>query len=427
MQISPISNRSLTQLADDIISYSIRLNASEYEFLVLVREFDIRQGWKEGHFNNCAEWLNFKCGISISTGREKVRVALGLFDLPLCSQAFSEGKLSYSKARSITRVATRLNEGELLDFAFTATASQVDEHCIQLRNAQRHVSTGDANKAFRSRCLSRSNHPDGTMTITVDLPKEMGDLVMKAIEIAGEAIERDSGHAAEDRQDDFFRKQADALVQVAKGYLTGGSTNKTSTADHYQVMVHVDECALVYDRDGREQQGREEEAAESQKEGTGKSDLPIESVRRITCDASIVPVSEDKKGNPLNVGRKQRVVSPPLKRALLSRDKCCAFPGCSHDRWLDSHHVRHWADGGETNLSNLVLLCSHHHRLLHEGGYTIKKNFEGDWYFRNANGKVIPNSPVVDLDEGGDPPRGGLVGERSEYSIREPAPVYAVA
>ena len=77
-------------------------------------------------------------------------------------------------------------------------------------------------------------------------------------------------------------------------------------------------------------------------------------------------------------------------------------------------------------MSNLILLCSHHHRLLHEGGYTIQKNFEGDWYFRNANGKVIPNSPMVDLDEEGNPPRGGFVGEQGEYSIREPVPIYAV-
>jgi len=81
------------------------MNASEYEFLVLIREFDIRQGWKEWLFNNCAEWLNFKCGLSLGAAREKVRVANALFDLPLCSEAFAVGSLSYSKARALTRIA----------------------------------------------------------------------------------------------------------------------------------------------------------------------------------------------------------------------------------------------------------------------------------------------------------------------------------
>ena len=75
----------------------------------------------------------------------------------------------------------------------------------------------------------------------------------------------------------------------------------------------------------------------------------------------------------------------------------------------------------------MLLLCSRHHRLLHEGGYTIQKNFEGDWYFRNANGNVIPNSPVVEVDDEGNPPREGFGLGQGEYSIREPIPIYAVA
>jgi hypothetical protein len=104
---SALSCRSLEQLESDIISLSEHINAAEYDFLVLIREFDIRQGWKAWLFNNCAEWLNFKCGMSLGTAREKVRVALALYDLPACSAAFSKGQLSYSKARALSRVASR--------------------------------------------------------------------------------------------------------------------------------------------------------------------------------------------------------------------------------------------------------------------------------------------------------------------------------
>ncbi len=136
-----ISRRSLDQLEDALVSSAQRINASEYEFLVLVREFDIRQGWKAWNLSNCAEWLNLKCGVSMNTAREKVRVAMGLFDLPLCSEAFADGALSYSKVRALTRVANPENEEALLDYSIIATASQVEDHCRQLRNVQRKVST----------------------------------------------------------------------------------------------------------------------------------------------------------------------------------------------------------------------------------------------------------------------------------------------
>jgi hypothetical protein len=146
------------------------------------------------------------------------------------------------------------------------------------------------------------------------------------------------------------------------------------------VLVHVDAAALV-----------EEDSSGKNK---AKSDLPIESVRRLCCDASLVAVTEDDKGNPLNVGRKHRVVQPALRRALHARDKCCRYPGCSHTRWLDAqglprfigYHVMHWADGGDTSLANTMLLCAKHHRLLHEGGFSIKKNYKDQWYFETSLG-----------------------------------------
>ena len=130
MQAAQVSSRrSLDQLEQDIISLSSHINATEYEFLVLVREFDLRQGWKAYHFNNCAEWLNMKCGIAPGTAREKLRVANALFDLSATSLAFQKGDLSYSKARELTRVATPRTEEKLLDYAIPATALQVENHC----------------------------------------------------------------------------------------------------------------------------------------------------------------------------------------------------------------------------------------------------------------------------------------------------------
>ena len=293
MQVAQFNaRRTLDQLEDDIISLASRINATEYEFLVLVREFDFRQGWRPYLFNNCAEWLNMKCGIATGTAREKIRVANALFDLPQTSASFASGELSYSKARALTRVATPKTERQLLDYAIPATAQQVDDYCRKLRNVQRDASTEDAQRLHRQRFLSRSLHADGSMSINVELPREQGELVIKALEKALADIEQEE---VPGEDESLQAQQADALVQVAQSYLAGGSEKSACTADHYQVMVHVDEEAL---------RGEPKEGSES--------DLPIETVRRLCCDGAVVAVKEDGKGNPLRLSRKHRVA--PKKR-----------------------------------------------------------------------------------------------------------------
>ena len=235
--VCTLSRRSLDQLESEIIAHSRRLNASEYEFLTLVREFDLRQGWKAYQFNNCAEWLNMKCGIVVGTVREKLRVASALFDLPRISRAFADGELSYSKARSLSRVATPHTEAQLLEYALQATAEQVQTHCQRLHNADRRASTADVNQIHRNRYLSRSLDGSGRMTISVELTEEAGELVMQAIERAMADASRDA--SGSDAEESLFAKQADALVDVARAFLAGNAERSTSTADHYQVVVHV--------------------------------------------------------------------------------------------------------------------------------------------------------------------------------------------
>ena len=117
-----------------------------------------------------------------------------------------------------------------------------------------------------------------------------------------------------------------------------------------------------------------------------------ENVRRLGCDAAVVRVLETGEGEPLDVGRKTRVISPALRRALKRRDGGCRFPGCTHTRFLDGHHIVHWADGGETSLANVLSLCRFHHRLLHEGGYYIVKD-GADFRFFRADGYELRALP----------------------------------
>ena len=165
-------------------------------------------------------------------------------------------------------------------------------------------------------------------------------------------------------------RRADALVGLSEQALSGESGG--STADRFQVSVYVSAETL------RNQNGAEDEAV-----GHPVTDLPEiedgpvigpERARRLCCDGSVMPILEAAHGEILGIGRKTRTVPPALRRALKRRDGGCRFPGCRQRRWVDAHHIRHWAHGGETRLDNLVLLCRRHHTCVHEGGYTIRRH-----------------------------------------------------
>ena len=99
--------------------------------------------------------------------------------------------------------------------------------------------------------------------------------------------------------------------------------------------------------------------------------LSPQTVRKLACDASIIPMVLGSKSQPLDVGRTKRLVTPALLAALWARDKACTFPGCGRPpQWTDAHHVKHWIDGGPTALLNLALLCAYHHTWVHQRDLT---------------------------------------------------------
>src|SRR5210317_1624889 len=141
-----------------------------------------------------------------------------------------------------------------------------------------------------------------------------------------------------------------------------------STADRYQVVVHV--------------------TAETSNLEDGPH-VTAETSRRIACDCAVVGIKEDENGEPLSIGRRSRSIPPPMRRALRARDKGCRFPGCTNTRFVDGHHIEHWADGGETSMDNLVLLCRHHHHLVHEGGFVCEKSANGEMTFRDQRQQTL--------------------------------------
>ncbi|HEX8115489.1 MAG TPA: DUF222 domain-containing protein [Kofleriaceae bacterium] len=181
--------------------------------------------------------------------------------------------------------------------------------------------------------------------------------------------------------------RADALVAMAHSYLRGNRPERAPVEVVLTIPASSLRAGAVLDPI---------EVGEM-----GESFLSSETARRPSCDAGVVEVVEDEHGTPLSVGRRRRTIGGALKRALRKRDEMCSFPGCTNRIFLEGHHIQHWADGGETSLRNTALLCSLHHRYVHEYGYAIELGPDQRPRFRDPHGRgvtAVPERPrVVEL------------------------------
>jgi hypothetical protein len=378
---------STRDLVDQITTLAGHLNAANARFLALIGELDRRRGWAEWGVKSCAHWLNWKCGIGLGAAREKVRVAHALDKLPRITTAMAEGRISYAKARELTRVADATNEDYLLGIALCGTASHVEQVARGFRRALDAAELTREVIQQRDQCLWFFTEPDGSMAIRGRLPAEVGALFKKALEAAEDSLPVPKNVPAGTffdtvSTDDLRRprvRRVQALATMAESFLASGP-QELSGGERQQIVVHVDAETLKHGHAGR----CELEHGPA---------IAAETARRLSCDASLIAIIENSKGEPLNVGRKTRTIPPAIRRALNARDKGCRFPGCSFKRNVDGHHVQHWAQGGETKLTNLVTLCRFHHRLVHEGQVVIQTLDDGAFRFVKPDGRVF-DSPA---------------------------------
>jgi hypothetical protein len=369
---SPDTDR-IEALEEEIVFLAAHIHAAEHRFLTLVAEYDRLRGWEVGGHRSCAHWLAFRTGYGLGAARERVRAARALADLPETGAAMSRGELSFCAVRALTRVATPENETDLLDLARGATTAQLERMVRGFKVGSRQDEADREKERFESRCFSVFPDEEGMYMVKARLTPEVGALLMRAVEAASDALYREKGAKSvsyETSSRDASQRRADALGLVAERAMAAGFSSSPdsdaraplsgSRAERYQVLLHVDADTLT-------EEGR----------GLGQSELEdgtrvsAETSRRLSCDASVVRIGHASDRSVLDVGRKTRTIPPSVRRALEVRDRGCRFPGCGL-RFTDAHHIKHWADGGETKLGNLLLLCSHHHRLLYEEGWKIE-------------------------------------------------------
>ena len=373
----------LDHLGDEIAELSAHLEAATARLLDLIREFDARGGWNTG-FRSCAAWLAWRVGLDLGAARERVRVARALGTLPALAQALARGELSYAKVRALTRVATPETEARLLAVGRAGTAAHVERIVRGWRRVDRLAEARETTRQHRSRSLQVYQDEDGMVVIRGRVAPEVGALLQRALEAAGEVLYQRTRRAAPATDPSAElptrgQRQADALALVAETALHH-ELDPGAPGERYQVVVHVDAAVLA----DPEQPGQSVLA-----EG---SHVSAETSRRLACDASRVVMRHDLEGRVLEVGARTRTIPPALRRALQHRDQSCRFPGCGA-RVGQGHHVRHWAQGGPTTLSNLALLCRRHHRAVHEEGYRLECLANGALRFQRPDGRPLPEVP----------------------------------
>ncbi|MBK7538857.1 MAG: DUF222 domain-containing protein [Myxococcales bacterium] len=422
-----------------------------HRLLADLRTFDAAGGWYRQGFGTCAHWLSWRVGWDLGTAREHLRVARALHTLPRVSEALSAGQISYSKTRAITRVATAATEAVLLGYAQHCTASQLETVCRKVgvlgadaasratrpHDSERYVA--HTTTASGMVCVKACLRPDEAALLlqvlqqaAVDCTREPAAASAEVADVSAEVsapAERAMDVSAETRSLTTTTiaarrpyNRADGLMALVQAYARGASAERapvelivtvpvallqqsaattdsaTSTADSTADISATTDVAIApatfTDR-----------GASLPVALTVETDLALspQATRRLACDCGLVVANitatvgagaSIDNTEPLAIGRKTRTIPAALKRALLLRDRTCRFPGCDHRLFLEGHHLQHWADGGETSLPNLALLCSLHHAYVHERGYRITQSATGALAFEDPQGRaVVPLPP----------------------------------
>ena len=420
-------------LGDQIAEMSAHIDAAMHRLLAAIREFDNVSGWHVQGALSCAHWLAWRVGWDLRTARERVRVARKLAELPLIDQELRIGAMSYSQARAISRVATAENEAVWVGYAKHMPASQLDTLCRSYQNVQAYdqahgSETGAmagavlAAQVAALRTVTRRSLDNGMVKFEVVLASDEAAIVWAALNATIAKARAELTPVEQTPVEQTPAEPPGALSSPAQSSPAQSSSAEQTPAEPSRAEPLLAATAIEptsADR-GRQRADAFMDIIQDRVRGSRPQRTPIEiiitvphaglkgsaepsdlammadgaviattTVKRLCCDAGVVVAQLDALGQPLAIGRKTRTISAAIKRALHLRDRSCRFPGCTHSRYVDGHHITHWANGGETALSNLVLLCSAHHTMLHEGGCRVEANGAHGWdFFDHRNRRI---------------------------------------
>jgi hypothetical protein len=345
------------------------------ELLALIAEVDRRDSWHGSGARDTAHWVSMRYGISCWKANRWIAAAHALEGLPRLSDALASGELGLDKVVELTRFASPGTEAGLISWAKGVSCATVRHRADLARRASIEADLD----AERSRFVSWWYFDEGRrLGLEAELPAAQGAIVVRALERAAEAIP-----AMPDERDGSFAsaRRADALVALCSARIA-----RDTDQDRATVVIHAQLDGVEGGVGGCEIDG-----------GTV---VHPQTVRRLLCNARVQSVLEDRAGNVLGLGRTSREPSTWMLRQVRYRDRECRFPGCGARRFTQAHHIVWWRHGGRTDLDNLLLICSFHHRLVHEHGWSVKRDPDGTvrWFLPGGARYRAGPSPGADAD-----------------------------
>jgi hypothetical protein len=342
---------------------------TQRELLAVLAEIDRSGVWEGDGARDAAHWVSMRYGVSAWKAARWIAASHALAGLPRIADALATGRLCLDKVVELTRFATSESEVSLIRWANVVSCGAIRRKADLERKRER----AETVEAERARSLRWWYEDEGTrFGLEAELPADQGVLVAKALSRLADSMPSMPG---EEGLDGVDARRADALVLLCSGRIASDPDPDRAT-----VVVHTSLETLA----GAERNAEVED---------GPVIVP-ETARRLACDGRIQIVAETPDGNVLRLGRLTRVPSAPLIRQLRHRDRECRFPGCGKRRFTHAHHVRWWSSGGRTDLDNLVLLCSFHHRLVHEGGWALTLDDRSDLAWFRPDGAKYRAGPA---------------------------------
>ncbi len=346
-----------------------RISESQRRLFELIAEADRAEAWQDSGARGMAHWLSMRYGISWWKADRWVQAAHALERLPRLSEAFRSGVLGIDKVVELARFATPETESGLISWAEGVSAGRIRRRA----ELAARPSTEETRRIDGDRSVSWWYLDEGRRVgLEAELPAAEGAVVVRAIARLAEQIPAMPG---EEGPLHVSARRADALVALCSSSLA-----VDPDPDRAAVVVHAELGALVSDQRGCEIEG-------------GGTAHP-ETVRRLLCNARLQTVIEDRGGNVVGLGRRSREPSVWMMRQLRHRDGECRFPGCGARRFTQAHHVVWWGQGGRTDLDNLLLVCTFHHKLVHEYGWTVSRARDGTVRWRRPDGRWYRPGPA---------------------------------
>jgi uncharacterized protein DUF222/HNH endonuclease len=364
-----------SHLVREIDAAHALVSEAQRRLLRLIVEVDRREAWRDDGARDTAHWLAMRYGLSGWKARRWIAAAHALERLPRLTEAFTRGELGIDKVVELCRFASAETEADLIRWA-------KDVSCGAIRHRGDLAVRPTAEELVdveRSRSVSWWYFDDGRrFGLELECPAAQGPVVVRALEREAELIPSMPG---EPEMWSVSARRADALVALCSARIA-----RDADPDRATVVVHAQLDAVEGIANG---------------EVEGSAVVPSETMRRLLCNARVQTVIEDRSGNALGLGRMTREPSAWMIRQVRYRDRGCRFPGCDARQFTEAHHIVWWRHGGRTDPDNLALICSFHHRLVHEHGWRVQREDDGTlrWFARDGTRYRAGPSPGVETEE----------------------------